>query len=154
MQGRRHVCRLEAAPLAAWTEPDLMRRLYATVVDADVRVGGRYQIELDGGVNAFSGEYLTLEPGERVAFTLTHHAQTPADRISDETVTVTFRETAPGRTEVTIVNSWTGPAVGPSDYETLRGVGLNGSTCCRSSSRSALNNSALLRDGQSCSAPS
>lgn len=112
-----------AALYAAWTEPERMRRWFATVVDADVRVGGRYRIEIhedDGTVNAFTGEYLTLEPGERVAFTFTHHAQTPADRISDETVTVTFRAVAPGRTEVLLVNTWTGPPAGPSDYDLLR----------------------------------
>jgi uncharacterized protein YndB with AHSA1/START domain len=108
---------------AAWTEPDQMRRWYATVVDADVRVGGRYRIEVhgtDGSVNAFTGEYLELEPPVRVRFTFTHPAQTPEDRISGETVTVELRERGPGRTEVTIVNSWIGPECEPSDYDGLR----------------------------------
>ena len=112
-----------AALYAAWTEPELMRRWYATVVDADVRVGGRYRIEIpedDGTVNGFTGTYLTLVPGERVAFTFTHLSQTPADRISDEQVEVTFAEVEPGRTTVTVVNTWTGPAAGPSDYDLLR----------------------------------
>lgn len=109
---------------AAWTEPELMRRWYATVVDADVRVGGRYRIELheeDGSVNGFTGEYLELQPHSRVSFTFTHHAQKPEDQITDETVTVTFREVEPGRTEVSITNSWTGPEFEPSYYDDLRG---------------------------------
>jgi uncharacterized protein YndB with AHSA1/START domain len=100
-----------------------MRRWFATMVDADVRVGGRYRIENhedDGTVNAFTGEYLALEPPSRVLFTFTHHSQTPEDRISDEQVEVTLREVEPGRTEVVITNSWTGPEVGPSDYDLLR----------------------------------
>jgi uncharacterized protein YndB with AHSA1/START domain len=119
----RIIAATPAALYAAWTEPDLMRRWFATVVDADVRVGGRYRIELhedDGSVNGFTGQYLTLEPDSRVAFTFTHHAQTPADRISDETVTVTFRAVDAGRTEVTITNSWTGPEFEPSYYDELR----------------------------------
>jgi uncharacterized protein YndB with AHSA1/START domain len=117
----RVVAASPAAIYAAWTEPDQMRRWYATVVDADVRVGGRYRIELhedDGSVNRFTGEYLALEPHSRIAFT--HHSQTPEDRISDETVTVTLREIEPGRTEVTVTNSWTGPEFEPSYYEDLR----------------------------------
>jgi uncharacterized protein YndB with AHSA1/START domain len=109
---------------AAWTEPDKMRQWYATVVDADVRVGGRYRIELhedDGTVNGFTGEYLELTPPTRIAFTFTHHSQTPEDRISDEKVEVTLREIAPGRTELTLVNSWTGPEFEPSGYDELRG---------------------------------
>jgi uncharacterized protein YndB with AHSA1/START domain len=108
---------------AAWTEPDRMRQWFATVVDADVRVGGRYSIEVheeDGSVNGFTGEYLELGPASRIAFTFTHHSQTPEDRISDEKVVVSFREIEPGRTELTLVNSWTGPACEPSDYDTLR----------------------------------
>lgn len=108
---------------AAWTEPDQMRRWYATVVDADVRVGGRYRIENhedDGTINAFTGEYLALERPNRLLFTFTHHSEKPADRISDERVEVTIREVEPGRTEVVVTNSWTGPEVGPSDYDLLR----------------------------------
>lgn len=108
---------------AAWTEPDQMRRWFATVVDADVRVGGRYRIELhqdDGTVNGFTGEYLELDRPSRVAFTFTHHSQTPEHRISDEKVVVTFREIEPERTEVTVTNSWNGPEADSSYYEAVR----------------------------------
>ena len=109
---------------AAWTEPDRMRQWYATIVDADVRVGGRYRIELheaDGTANGFTGEYLELTPPSRIAFTFTHHSEKPEDGISDEKVVVTFRPIEPGRTELTLVNSWTGPEFEPSLYEGLRG---------------------------------
>jgi uncharacterized protein YndB with AHSA1/START domain len=120
----RTIAASREALYAAWTEPDRMRRWFATVVDADVRVGGRYRIELhedDGSVNGFTGEYLELSRPERIAFTFTHHSQKPEDRISDETVTVTFREAGPGRTELTLVNSWIGPEFEPSAYDELRG---------------------------------
>jgi uncharacterized protein YndB with AHSA1/START domain len=120
----RTIAASREALYAAWTEPDKMRQWFATVVDADVRVGGRYRIELheeDGSVNGFTGEYLELDPPERIAFTLTHHSQTPEDRISDEKVEVTFREIEPGRTELTVVNSWIGPEFEPSYYDDLRG---------------------------------
>ena len=119
----RTIAASPATLYAAWTEPDQMRRWFATVVDADVRVGGRYRIELhedDGSVNHFTGEYLTLEPPAEVAFTFTHGSQTPADLISDETGTVTFREVEPGRTELTLVNSWTGPEFEPSSHDAVR----------------------------------
>jgi uncharacterized protein YndB with AHSA1/START domain len=111
------------AVYAAWTEPDRMRQWFATVVEADVRVGGRYRIEVheaDGSINGFTGEYLELEPPARIAFTFTHHAQAPEDRISDEKVTVVLWELAPGRTELTLTNSWVGPECEPSDYDQLR----------------------------------
>lgn len=119
----RTIAASREAIYAAWTEPEKMRQWSATVVDADVRVGGRYRIELhedDGAVNGFTGEYLELTPPTRVAFTLTHNSQTPEDRISDEKVEVTFREVEPGRTELTLVNSWTGPEFEPSYYDELR----------------------------------
>ncbi len=120
----RTIAATPATLYAAWTEPEQMGRWFATVVHADVRVGGRYRIENhepDGEVYGFTGEYLALDPPERVAFTFTSDLQTPTGRISDEVVTVTFREVEPGRTEVTITNSWTGPAVEPSYYDQLRG---------------------------------
>ena len=107
--------------ISAWWGPDAGPVL---VAETDVRVGGRYRIELheaDGTVNGFTGEYLELQPPSRIAFTFTHHSQTSEDRISDEKVMVTFREVEPGRTELTLVNSWTGPAFEPSYYDELRG---------------------------------
>jgi uncharacterized protein YndB with AHSA1/START domain len=120
----RTIAASPAALYAAWTEPDRMRRWFATVVEADVRVGGRYRIENhepDGTVYGFTGEYLVLDPPRRLVFTFTSDLQTPADRISDETVTVTFTEVGAGRTEVAVTNSWTGPAFEPSYYDELRG---------------------------------
>ena len=112
----------------AWTEPLLLEQWFGTVVTADVRVGGRYRVEIhesDGTVNGFVGEYLTLDPPQTVAFTFSHIAQTPADRISDETVTVTFTPVDDRRTELVLVNSWTGPAAGPSDYQAVQeGFGI------------------------------
>lgn len=119
---RRIVAATPERLYAAWTEPDQMRQWYGTVVVADVRVGGRYRIEMheEGGVvNVWTGEYTALDPPTLVAFTFAHHALTPADRISDETVTVELREVEPGRTEVVLTNRWVGPPCEPSDYETL-----------------------------------
>jgi uncharacterized protein YndB with AHSA1/START domain/DNA-binding transcriptional ArsR family regulator len=108
---------------AAWTEPDRMRRWYATVVDGEARAGGAYRIEIheaDGAVYAFTGHYLELEPGVRLGFTFTSDLERPEDGISGETVTVTFRQVDANRTEQTVTNSWTGPAVSPDDYDALR----------------------------------
>lgn len=107
----------------AWTEPLLLEQWFGTVVNADLRVGGRYRVEIhesDGTVNGFVGEYLTLDPPQTVAFTFSHIAQTPADRISGETVTVTFSPVDDRRTELVLVNAWTGPAAEPSDYQALQ----------------------------------
>ena len=104
------VSRISAAPpvaiYAAWTEPDLMRRCDAgsppslTPTCASVR----HRTELhedDRSVNGSTGEYLTLEPYSRIR-------------------SLTFREIEPGRTEITITNSWTGPAFEPVYYDELR----------------------------------
>lgn len=120
---RRTIAAAPARLYAAWTDPDQLHRWFGTVVTADVRIGGRYRVEIhesDGTINGFVGEYLVLDPPTAVSFTFTHIAQTAADRISDETVTVSFHEIEPGRTELTLVNAWTGPEFEPSYYDTLR----------------------------------
>lgn len=120
---RRTIAATPDALYRAWTEPELLGRWFGTVVAADVRIGGRYRVEIhesDGTVNGFVGEYLTLDPPHTVAFTFTHIAQTEADRISGETVTVTFAPIGAGQTELVLVNAWNGPPAEPSDYQALQ----------------------------------
>ena len=102
---------------AAWTEPALMRRWLATVVEADVRVGGRFRLECheeDGSINLFTGEYRALEPGRRIVKTFVNEA-TPAGAYQDEQVEVILRALPDGRTELTLRNGWNG--LGPTPDE-------------------------------------
>jgi uncharacterized protein YndB with AHSA1/START domain len=62
---------------AAWTTPETLREFMsphdsrATIVEADVRVGGRFHIVMHGAGGGVDhrGEYRVLEPGRRLAFT-------------------------------------------------------------------------------------
>ncbi|HEX6050586.1 MAG TPA: SRPBCC domain-containing protein [Gemmatimonadaceae bacterium] len=107
---------------AAWTDPAIMRRWMATIVDADVRVGGRYRITIhedDGSVNTFTGEYRVLEPGKRLVKTFRHHSANPGE-YEDEYVDVTFRALGPRRTELTLVNGWSGRPVTAEEQDGMR----------------------------------
>jgi uncharacterized protein YndB with AHSA1/START domain len=55
----------DPAALAAWFWPER----FATAVEADLRVGGRYRIAGPGAGMAVSGEYVSVEPLVRSAFT-------------------------------------------------------------------------------------
>lgn len=64
----------------AWTRPELMTRWFYPAptwranVTADVRVGGRYRLEMvdeDGRVHVQHGEYRAIEPISRLVFTWT-----------------------------------------------------------------------------------
>jgi uncharacterized protein YndB with AHSA1/START domain len=62
---------------AAWTTPETMRLfmcpydMTAPVVEADVRVGGRFRVVMSDGTrdSEHRGEYRVLEPGRRLVFT-------------------------------------------------------------------------------------
>ncbi len=61
---------------AAWTTPETLRlfmcpgEMTASVVEADVRVGGRFRIVMRGDRDVeHRGEYRVLEPGRRLVFT-------------------------------------------------------------------------------------
>ncbi len=61
---------------AAWTTPETLRlfmspgEMTAPVVEADVRVGGRFRIVMRGEREVeHRGEYRVLEPGRRLVFT-------------------------------------------------------------------------------------
>jgi uncharacterized protein YndB with AHSA1/START domain len=110
---------------AAWTDPVLMRRWFGTVVEADVRVGGRYRVENheDGKVFKHKGEYLVLEPGRRIVQTFAFDGEgfpEYPDEYTDETLTITFRAVGPRRTEITLINSWNGRAQTDEELEGLR----------------------------------
>lgn len=106
---------------AAWTEPQIMKRWLATVVDADVRVGGKFRIEnheKDGTVNAFTGEYKVIEPGQRIVQTF-HHESAKSGLYEDELLEVKFKQLAAGVTELRLINSWKGAAMSDEEREAL-----------------------------------
>lgn len=105
----------------AWTDLDLMRLWLATIVEADVRVGGKYRLEIhekDGVINEFRGEYLALEPAKKISMTFQHQSEYGMASI-DEFVMITLRPLGPFRTELTLVNGWDGM---PSTPETEKGA--------------------------------
>jgi uncharacterized protein YndB with AHSA1/START domain len=95
---RLHLERMLSAPpgrvYALNTEPELLARWWGPngfsvpSVEVDARVGGRYRIEMhprDGDPFFLSGEYRTVEPGTRLAYTFRWE---PPDRDDQETVVV------------------------------------------------------------------
>jgi uncharacterized protein YndB with AHSA1/START domain len=110
---------------AAWTQPVLLRRWFGTVVEADLRVGGKYRVENheDGQVFKHKGEYRVLEPGRRVVKTFVFDGDGElaeyAKGFSDEMVTITFRALGPKLTLVTLTNSWNGRGYNEDEKENL-----------------------------------
>lgn len=74
---RRVIRASREAVFAAWTDPDSMRHWMCPgeIVSADARLdprpGGSYRIVMKGPTGAFehTGEYLTVEPPSKLAFT-------------------------------------------------------------------------------------
>jgi len=109
---------------AAWTDPVLMRHWFGTVVEADVRVGGRYRVENheQGQIFKHKGEYLVLEPGRRIVKTFIFDGEGFPDyagEYSDEILTITFRVVGPRLTEVTLVNAWNGKGMTAEERDKL-----------------------------------
>ena len=109
---RLHLERVLPAPpgrvFALNTEPQLLARWWGPngfsipSVEVDARVGGSYRIEMqppDGDAFFLSGEYRTVEPGVRLAYTFRWEPPDPDDR---ETVVVLSLETLDESTALTI----------------------------------------------------
>ena len=93
---------------AAWTKPEMMRRWFAPgdmtvpAAEADVRVGGRYRIQMQGGdceFNVTGGTYREVVPNRRLVFTWQWEG-TDLETV----VTVEFRSVAPNATELTLTH--------------------------------------------------
>jgi len=112
---------------AAWTDPSVMRQWLGRNVDADVRVGGRYRIENDGGdgtIFVHSGEYRVLEPGRRIVQTFKagpagSDQEQPTPYIN-EYLEVQLKPWGPGETELTFINGWDGEALSAEDQNATR----------------------------------
>jgi uncharacterized protein YndB with AHSA1/START domain len=107
-----HVSRELAAPrdqvFRTWTEPDLFKRWFtppgnaSVTAELDVRPGGRYRItlertELVPGTSYIVGNYLEVDPPERLVFTWGWEEPPPVEGLGaletlDSRVTVQFRD--------------------------------------------------------------
>ena len=97
----------------AWTTPELVRRWWSgrrgemTVVEIDLRVGGRWRYVMvaeDGSEVGFHGEYREIVPSERLVTTEVYEGPEAADLPESEAPLdiVTFTEAA-GRTTVSLL---------------------------------------------------
>jgi uncharacterized protein YndB with AHSA1/START domain len=95
----------------AWTDGDLLARWFVCApnwtasVTCDVRVGGRYRIEMkEGGelVGVAEGEYLAIERPRRLVFTWTSDGRTGAG-VRDSKVTIELFERGES-TELTLTH--------------------------------------------------
>lgn len=94
----------------AWTDPALMARWFCRisgqpptrVLEADVRAGGSYRLEVEGDkLYRGWGRYREVRPPERLVFTWNWEH----DNFADTVVTVEFRPlAASGFTEVTLTH--------------------------------------------------
>lgn len=98
---------------AAFTQPDRMRG-WMGEVEADVRVGGRYQIRIHEGGSTYvhEGVYELLEPARRIVMTFQagpEGAKPPASPAqTDEFIELRFIPLGPAETEVWLLNGWNG----------------------------------------------
>jgi uncharacterized protein YndB with AHSA1/START domain len=87
----------------AWTTPELVKRWFGgshgepSVVEIDLRVGGRWRYAFDSG-DAFHGEYREILADERLVSTEVYEGAPEAEAVN--TLTLTERD---GRTMMTVL---------------------------------------------------
>jgi uncharacterized protein YndB with AHSA1/START domain len=102
----------------AWTVPEALARWWwhrvpGTTIAADARVGGAYRFETADAGFGVTGEYLAVEPLERLVFTW-RWIDEGVEGEAVDTVTVRFADDGDG-TLVTVVHET--DATGAADYE-------------------------------------
>jgi uncharacterized protein YndB with AHSA1/START domain len=101
---------------AAWTEPSILTRWLAPTLEADIRVGGTFKLDLfatDGGAKVITGKYDLLQQGHLIEMTFASDA--PGERTNERLV---VRFGPQGKlTHMTITLSWDGT---PQDERALQ----------------------------------
>lgn len=112
---RRLLSASQQSVFEAWTDPDIMSRwFYAesdwhAEVDADVRVGGVYEVKMitpEGAVYGHRGEYLEIDPHRRIVFTWRN------DLVDESQVTVELTPKG-AQTELVLYHSLPEDAIAP-----------------------------------------
>lgn len=107
---------------AAWTYLPTLRRWFGHMVEADIRIGGRYRVENpsgNGSTFAHVGEFQILEPGKRIRMSFMF-AGSEDSGFTDEFIEMTFRPLLGGRTEMTFTNAWNGKSMDDEEQGALR----------------------------------
>jgi len=111
LQLRRAVRATPARVFQAWTTPAEMKRwkgpgdLAVPVVEVDLRVGGRYRVNMrapDGSEHRVTGTYRVVDPPRKLVYTWLW--ETNPD-MGETVVTVEFRDLG-GSTEVVLTHEW------------------------------------------------
>ncbi|MFN0253472.1 MAG: SRPBCC domain-containing protein [Kofleriaceae bacterium] len=99
---------------AAWTETPILTRWLAPTLEADVRVGGAFKLDLfpsDGGAKVITGKYDLLQQGHLIDMTFVSDA--PGERTNERLVVQFYPQGSLTRLGVTL--SWDGsPQDGPA----------------------------------------
>jgi len=109
LQLRRTIPASREAVYRAWTDPDVFRQWFGARggstlhAEMDVRVGGRYRIDMESsaGTGSLFGEYLEVTRPERLVYTFCWEGLPVA--VADTRVTIEFLEQG-AATEVVITH--------------------------------------------------
>jgi uncharacterized protein YndB with AHSA1/START domain len=101
---------------AAWTEPPILTRWLAPTLEADIRVGGTFRLDLfasDGGAKVITGKYDLLQQGHLIDMTFASDAEGTR---TNERLVVRF-DPQGSLTRLTVKLAWDGD---PQDERALQ----------------------------------
>lgn len=99
----------------AWVEPEALRQWFhpsdqvaTPVVEIDLRVGGRYYLEMhgaEGAIHRLGGTYREIIPPEKLVFTWQWLGEDGEAPEAESLVTVVFRPVGDGKTEIVLTHT-------------------------------------------------
>jgi len=116
----------------AWVDPDMLLRwigpegFVATRVEVDPVVGGHADVwgdREDGSVGIFTWRFVEMVPGERLVLDFAFADREEEPEAHRSLVTLEIRETAPGRSELTLIHERLKPRTPQDAAGVTRGWG-------------------------------